>query len=143
MRVAKGGMEVIPRVPRVIPIGETSPKARRWDPLYPEFAKERRLIVPAEKQEENGWVSAPGTSHLARFRLENDKRNIAVKFIGAMVSIQFKKPTKQGFSYYRYYFGKNFDLAANVFASMVFSDHPGKIVHQMLIKGRIPYEPYA
>ena len=127
--------------------GFDTKKGSPWTPKYPEFATETRetaILPDAESAGYGGqWFDAPGTSHVAKFALYDDRNNIMVKYRGAIIDVQFKIPIKTGQSIYRYYFDNNFAEARRVFELLKNAEHPGKVVDSELIGKRVRYEPYG
>ncbi len=127
--------------------GEYTPVPQsEWTPKYPEFATDARKTQLLEESKALGadaWVVAPPTSHVAAFTIHDNPKDIYGKFIGATISIQFKKPISTGQSFYRYYFDRNFAEARRVFDLLKNAEHPGEIVQSELIAKRVRYEPYG
>lgn len=118
-------------------------RGKPWSPKYPEFATERRATPEDEEASGSGWVNAPADSHVARFQLLDNPKGLVEKFQGALIHVEFKIPTRQGMTLYRYFFGRDFERARSVFAMLQSAAHPGEIVHSELIEKRVRYEAYG
>jgi hypothetical protein len=120
------------------------PQGAPWTPKYPEFATERRATPEtAEAYSYENWIDAPETSHVARFAALLDPKGLVEKYNGAIIRVQFKERTKQGKSFYQYFFDKNFVEAERVFELLKNAEHPGEIINSELIAKRVRYEAYG
>lgn len=85
------------------------------------------------------WVSAPGSSHVAAFRLLD--RSLSEFGASSEVWVTFKGGGKSHRPppTYRYKLGSH-DRAKEVFAALCGAEHPGEVIDAQLKKPRVPFE---
>ena len=88
-------------------------------------------------EEDSGWATAPGDSHVAAFRLLDRSRS---EFgASSEVWVRFKGRGSKPGPTYRYKLGSHAG-AKQIFADLKGSAHPGEVVHQYLKEPRVPYD---
>lgn len=94
-------------------------------------------LNPNQGEEVSEWVSTPGASHVAAFRLvDRSKTEFGAS---SEIHVTFKGTgTKPGGSYV--YSLSSHDAARQIFADMRASGHPGEVIHTELIAPRVPYK---
>lgn len=140
-------------------MGEPSQFRRgEWEPKYPDFAAptEGPLNDEASDQSRGGpWTEAPPDSHVARFRLTDARENSFLRKFGrgsvvgsggtghrdtgqSQLVVVFKATRYAPETQYTYYFADH-DQGKRVFDAMAAAEHPGEVVHAMLIRESVPY----
>jgi hypothetical protein len=133
--------------------GPQRPTGPQWQPKFPGFSRPPNKgsqregeLSPLSASGDILWVPAPPTSHLEGFRLyDADDEKIGGfirKFLGGESSIQirFKPSGKQtSATEYHYYFSDAKE-ARGVFQQLVEAEHPGEIVHHVLIAQGVRYK---
>lgn len=119
-----------------------------WDPKYPEFEYEHSPRE-AGRLSEGGpeWTMAPAGSHVLSFRFfDARERNVVIqggRTIGnSRIQVRFKPSGKRGVTEYDYFFPDPI-IAESIFRMLCSTDHPGEIVHGVLIANQVPYNRRA
>ena len=118
-----------------------------WTPSMPEAAATTAGQVKKKAEEdivsEAVWHLAPVSSQsVAAYRLVDEISPLGGVF-GARIEVEFRERTKQGFKFYRYYFGQNYKAARRVFDLLTSTPHPGEIIDRELKKKRVSYKPFG
>jgi len=150
-----------------VPTVQTLPQVNTgWNPKYPwGIPSDRQFNQQITPISDPGWVVAPITSHISRFKFEDARQNSLVRKFGRIIgeaelfgatpstgtnpfargasqlSVIFKGPEGQGeVAEYQYYF-PNHEEGASVYDSMVAAIHPyGTVLYPRVIEGGIPYQ---
>lgn len=118
-------------------------RAGEWEPKFPDFALGREGPL-GDSPDDTGaepWTPAPASSHLSRFRLWDARK---YKFLRALLggvsqlNVVFKANGRSPETQYTYEF-RDHDQARRVYDAMAAAEHPGEVVHAMLIKEGVPY----
>lgn len=125
------------------------PKPRKsWEPLYPSIVDPRSDLELDELNDSGKeWEPAPPESHVLEFRFYDGRkekkfwRDTALAG-GSQIHIRFKPSGKRGVTEYKYQF-YDMEQAAKVYDMLKQAQHPGQIVHHILIAGGIHYDRMA
>jgi hypothetical protein len=121
-------------------------KIRPWSPKYPGFATDRREVRAGQfDPDKDGlgklpWVKAPETSHLHSFQFRDARssKTLQAKGQGSLLIVRFKATSTSPATEYNYWFPDH-DRGLRFFQQMSAAEHPGEIVHQMIVE-KVLYE---
>lgn len=124
------------------------PPQQPWDPKFPDFTWDKSDLRHAPLSGRDlEWVTPPPTSHLLAFYFDDarsrSKANVVMtRKNDSYLIVRFKPSGKRGVTEY-YYFFNDHERGARIFEKMKAAAHPGQVVHDDLIGGRVPYDRTA
>lgn len=137
-------------MPRIV--RDDGQRGETWEPMFPDIARPTNRGTQREGElhglNDSGdvpWTSAPSTSHLEGFRLfaadDPKQGRFLRRFLGgeSTLMIRFKPSGTRGTTEYHYFFN-DAKTARDVFDQLANADEPGKVVHTVLIGGRVRYK---